>query len=150
MFHRCCFSPSSGSLWLWRNSACPAGKGKEGGAAAAQYIAVSPGSPGPLFALSFIECPPQVIRAKKHGWIFESPQLSFEVRRRLYQKPRGACAGCKLPDSKKLWVERDNGGIPSIILFALTAARLSFVLRQCIFTVARFRFGFLLVRDQRT
>lgn len=38
--------------------ACPAGEGKKGGTAA-QYIAESPGALGPLFPLSFVECPPQ-------------------------------------------------------------------------------------------
>lgn len=41
-----------------------------------------------------------------HGWIFEGPELPFEVRGHLLQEPRGAGAGSRqLPGSKKLWVE---------------------------------------------
>lgn len=38
-------------------AACPVGAGTRGGAEApAEYIAKSPASLGPLFALSFVEC----------------------------------------------------------------------------------------------
>lgn len=84
-------------------------RGGKGGGAAALYIAESSGALGPLFAPSFVERRPieRLLPGKKkkekHGWIFESPELSFEVRRRLLQKPSGAGAGShQLPDPKKL------------------------------------------------
>lgn len=63
----------------------------------------------------------------KHGWIPQSPQLSLQVRRRFLQEPRGAGAGCELPDSatKKLWVEkRDNRGV-GVTLSIFCLSRLS-------------------------
>lgn len=65
-------------------------------------------------------CQPQKwFWAGRHGWIFEGPQLPFEVCSCFFQKPRGACAGCKLPDfvPEKLWVEKDNRCHPQHLSF---------------------------------
>lgn len=118
----CCFDPSSWSVWLWRkDQRVPPGRGGEGRCCCCCRCRLSlycrdPRSGLPPLSSEFR----RVFTAKwlgpgRHGWISESPQLSFEVCSCcFFQKPCGARAGCKLPDftTKKLWVERDKRGHP--------------------------------------
>lgn len=80
--------------------------GEKGGAAAGDYIAASRGAFAPLFSSVSSSVHRKVFSvAGRHGWILESPQLPFEICWSwFFQKPGGACAGCKLSDfaTKKL------------------------------------------------
>lgn len=88
--------------------ACPAGEGRR---AVLQLSILRKAlvrlAPSLLWVSSRVD--PLSDFCRKHGWLFESPKLSFKVRGDLLQEPRGAGAGShQLPDAKKLWVAADK------------------------------------------
>lgn len=97
-------------LWLCDSDVAPSTsrRGGKGGRCCFWLYCWAPRSSSPPVRSDFR----RVLTAKwfgpaRHGWIFESAQLSVEVCwSRFLQKPGGACASCKLPDfaTKELWV----------------------------------------------